>query len=95
MPQPKKTFFEELDAESKRVVTYLTPLLRLADSLDRSHEQKVKDLSLKIKDPNLQLLVSAADEPSLELWAASEALRAFKEVYGRGMTIQRTQAQSA
>ena len=59
LPQPKKTYFDELDADAKRAVTYLTPLLRLADSLDRSHEQKVKDLSGKAKDANVQLLVSA------------------------------------
>jgi exopolyphosphatase/guanosine-5'-triphosphate,3'-diphosphate pyrophosphatase len=95
LPQPKKTYFEELDADAKRTVTFLTPLLRLADSLDRSHEQTVKDLSAKLKDANLQLLVSATDETSLEIWAGNEAARAFREVYGRGLSIQRTQAQSA
>jgi exopolyphosphatase/guanosine-5'-triphosphate,3'-diphosphate pyrophosphatase len=95
LPQPKKTYFDELDADSKRTVIYLTPLLRLADSLDRSHEGKVKDLSGKLKEANMQLFVSATDETSLEMWAANEAARAFREVFGRQLTVQRTQAQSA
>jgi exopolyphosphatase/guanosine-5'-triphosphate,3'-diphosphate pyrophosphatase len=95
LPQPKKTYFDELDADAKRTVIYLTPLLRLADSLDRSHEGKVRDLSAKLKDANLQLLVSATDDTSLEVWAANEAARAFREVYNRPLSVQRSQAQSA
>jgi len=95
LPQPKKTYFDELDADSKRTVIYLTPLLRLADSLDRSHEGKIKDVSGKLKDANMQLFVSATEETSLEMWAANEAARAFREVYGRQLTVQRAQAQSA
>ena len=95
LPQPKKTYFEELDADSKRMVVYLTPLLRLADSLDRSHEGKIKDVSGKVKETSLQLFVNSKDETNLEIWAANEAGRAFREVYNRSLTIQRAQAQSA
>jgi exopolyphosphatase/guanosine-5'-triphosphate,3'-diphosphate pyrophosphatase len=95
LPQPKKIYFDELDADSKRTVFLLTPLLRLADSLDRSHERKVKDVSGRLKDANVQLFVSSAEETSLEIWAANEAARAFREVYNRGLNVQRAQAQSA
>jgi exopolyphosphatase/guanosine-5'-triphosphate,3'-diphosphate pyrophosphatase len=95
LPQPKKTYFDELDADSKRMVFYLTPLLRLADSLDRSHEAKIRDVSAKLKDPNIQLFVSSTGETSLEIWAGNEAARAFREVYSRALTVQRAQAQSA
>ena len=95
LPQPKKTYFDELDAESKRVVISLTPLLRLADSLDRSHIEAVKDVSGRLKDANLQLFVTSTNETSLEIWAANEAARAFRDVYNRTLTVQRAQAQSA
>src|SRR5581483_22081 len=37
MPQPRHSFYQTLDAESKRQVLLLAPLLRIADSLDRAH----------------------------------------------------------
>ncbi|MFL6451616.1 MAG: HD domain-containing protein [Bryobacteraceae bacterium] len=95
LPQAKKTYFDELDADAKRMVFYLTPLLRLADSLDRGHEAKIKDVSGRLKDNTVQLSVSAANGTNLEIWAANEAARAFREVYSRALTVQRVQAQTA
>ena len=40
LPQPKHPPFDDLDAEGKAFIIGLTPLLRMADSLDRSKEQK-------------------------------------------------------
>jgi exopolyphosphatase/guanosine-5'-triphosphate,3'-diphosphate pyrophosphatase len=70
-------------------VLYLTPLLRLADSLDRSHEQKVRDLQISLKNGTAVLSIGTEDSADLELWAASEAAAAFHEVYAKDMIVQR------
>jgi exopolyphosphatase / guanosine-5'-triphosphate,3'-diphosphate pyrophosphatase len=88
MPQARHSHFQALDAESKRIVLYLTPLLRLADSLDRSHEQKVRDVQLALKNGTAVLSI-AADHADLEMWAVSEVAPAFRDVYSMNITVQR------
>ncbi len=89
MPQPRHSHFNALEADSKKSVTNLAPLLRLADSLDRGHEQKVKQVSSVMRDGNLNLLVESDSDPDLEIWAANEAAAAFQESYGQSISVQR------
>jgi exopolyphosphatase/guanosine-5'-triphosphate,3'-diphosphate pyrophosphatase len=92
MPQPRHTHFQALEAESKRVVTALASLLRIADALDRGHEQKVKHLSSIVRDGTLTLVIQADGDSDLEIWAANEAAGAFRETYSKPLTIQRAKA---
>lgn len=92
MPQPRHSHFGELDADSKRIVMALAPLLRLADALDRGHEQKVRDVRSALRDGNLSVIVEADSDADLELWAANEAAGAFRESYGRSVTLARAKA---
>lgn len=95
MPQPRHTLFQGLDAESKRTVLCLVPLLRMADSLDRGHEQKVREIASAAKDGVISLSVEADSDADLELWAANEATKSFREVYARQVSFQRARAQRA
>jgi exopolyphosphatase/guanosine-5'-triphosphate,3'-diphosphate pyrophosphatase len=95
LPQPKHSYFDELNAESKRLVTYMTPLLRMADSLDRSNEGKVKNVKSVLRDSGIALEIEAVGDVELELWAASEAAKNFREIYGVSISVQRAKAQSA
>lgn len=95
MPQPRHSQFQELDAESKRVVISLAPLLRIADALDRGHEQKVRDVACAAKDGAVTLLVQAEADADLEIWAAGEAARTFRDIYAKPILLQRGRAQRA
>ncbi len=89
MPQPRHAHFQQLDAESKKTVMMLAPLLRIADSLDRSHQQKVHTVDGSIRGGSVALLVTANADADLELWAANEVTSAFSQVYGLPISIQR------
>ncbi len=89
MPQPRHSNFQALETDSKRVVTSLAPLLRIADALDRGHEQKIRDVTSTVRDGNLSLVVESQADPDLELWAANEAADAFRGLYAMPLTIQR------
>ena len=54
-PNASHAPFQALDAEGKRAVTLLTPLLRLADSLDRSNEQRVESVECQVKNAEVVL----------------------------------------
>ena len=89
MPQPRHSHFQALEPDLKRIVISLAPLLRIADALDRGHEQKVRQLSSAVRDGNVCLLVESETDPDLELWAANEAAEAFQQVYAKPVVLQR------
>jgi len=89
MPQPRHSHFQTLEADAKRTVTNLAPLLRIADALDRGHEQKIKQITSVIRDGGLNLLVESESDPDLEIWAANEAAETFRESYSKPIAIQR------
>jgi exopolyphosphatase / guanosine-5'-triphosphate,3'-diphosphate pyrophosphatase len=89
MPQPRHAHFQSLEADSKKLVVYLEPLLRIADALDRGHEQKVRDLTSALRDGTVNLLVQADQDSDLEIWAANEAAQTFREVYEKSLVLQR------
>ena len=92
MPQPRHVQFQALDTESKRAVLRLLPLLRMADALDRGHEQRVSDVTSAIRNDNIDLIVQAHADADLELWAANEAADAFLETYAVPISLQRAKA---
>jgi exopolyphosphatase/guanosine-5'-triphosphate,3'-diphosphate pyrophosphatase len=89
MPQIRHSHFQMLAPDGKRTVLYLAPLLRIADALDRSHEQKVSDVAPLLKGNAVVLQVQADEGADLEIWAASEAANAFREVYSTPVSVQR------
>ncbi len=90
MPQPRHTHFQALDAEAKKTVASLAPLLRIADALDRSHEQRVRNITRAVLDGSISLSVEADTDTDLELWAANEAAKAFLQVYSRPLSLQKS-----
>ncbi len=95
MPQPRHIQFQSLDVDLKRIVQFLVPLLRIADSLDRGHEQKVRNIGSAIKDGSVVLTVEGDQDADLEIWAANEAGETFRQVYARQLSLQRARAQRA
>lgn len=95
MPQARHSHFQALDPDSKRIVLYLAPLLRIADSLDRGHEQKVQDIVNVTRDGVVTVGVQADQEADLEIWAANEAAETFRDIYSKSLSVQRAKAPRA
>ncbi len=89
MPQPRHSHFQALDADSKRLVLNLAPILRIADALDRGQDQKVQAVYGGLQDGSVTLRVDSQADVDLEVWAASEAAAAFSEVYKLPVKLQR------
>ena len=89
MPTPMHSNWQSLNAEDKRVLLLLIPLLRLAQNLDVSHEARIQSLSARIRDGQVVLQVASSADISLEQWAAERAGDAFRQVYDRGVVTQK------
>ena len=80
---------EPLDAESIRALSLLTPLLRVADALDRSQEQKIEHVVCEIGDSAIRIALKGRGDASLEMWAADRTAALFEQVYGKALTVAR------
>ena len=81
MPTALHPTYQSLPPEDQRVVLLLSPLLRLADALDRSRNQIVERLSCQIRNTEVTLELHCQGNPDLELWAAGRVADLFREIY--------------
>jgi exopolyphosphatase / guanosine-5'-triphosphate,3'-diphosphate pyrophosphatase len=86
-PNAAHSQFQGLDPEGKRAITMLTPLLRLADSLDRSMEQRVESVECETRDAEVIVRIRSTEDVDLEQWAGETVADLFREVYGRRLVI--------
>lgn len=72
----------ELDKGSYLTVAKLTAILRLANSLDRSHKQKLKGLKAMLKEGVLVLTTDTMEDVTLERRYFETGTEFFREVFG-------------
>jgi len=70
-----------LDKESYLIVAKLTAILRLGNSLDRSHKQKMKGVKAVLQDNELILKIDSQEDITLERGFFQTNTEFFKEVY--------------
>ena len=92
MPVSRHSPFQALDPESRRAILLLTPLLRIADSLDRSHEQRVFDLQVHLRNGSVAIALESGQDPDLELWAAERVADSFRETYQLPLTLTKVRS---
>ena len=89
MPALRHPSYESLDADTRRAVVLLTPLLRLADSLDRSHDRRVENIQVALKNGNVVVTLDPGVESDLEVWAAGRVAGCFREVYRVDLSLEK------
>jgi exopolyphosphatase/guanosine-5'-triphosphate,3'-diphosphate pyrophosphatase len=79
---PKKSHEEyaQLSASLRRAVRLLSSLLRVAESLDRSHAQVISGLELRDRGEDMLLQIHTANDVELEVWAALRHTKPFEEL---------------
>jgi exopolyphosphatase/guanosine-5'-triphosphate,3'-diphosphate pyrophosphatase len=89
MPASDHASLDTLNSEERRALILLTPLLRIADSLDRSHAERVESLECSVREGQVMLKLGSKRDIDLEQWAAERTAEAFREVYGREIILSR------
>jgi exopolyphosphatase/guanosine-5'-triphosphate,3'-diphosphate pyrophosphatase len=86
---PRKTHaeFAGLDKPDRQAVRALAAILRIAESLDRSHSQVISALELQPDDADLVMQLRADSDAELELWAANRHLQPFERLMGKPVRI--------
>ncbi|MBL8179247.1 MAG: Ppx/GppA family phosphatase [Bryobacterales bacterium] len=87
MPGPKHEQYHALPPPDQQTLLLLLPLLRLADSLDRSHSQQVESVDCALRANSVLIKVKSKSGADLDLWAAERAGDAFRQIYGRTLQL--------
>jgi exopolyphosphatase/guanosine-5'-triphosphate,3'-diphosphate pyrophosphatase len=78
---------ESLSAAELGLVRKLVALLRVADALDRSHQQPVRDVRPEIRRGAVELKLAARGPLELELWDAAREAGFFQRVFSRRLVL--------
>jgi exopolyphosphatase/guanosine-5'-triphosphate,3'-diphosphate pyrophosphatase len=92
MPAQEHANWQPLDADSRRAVTMLAPLLRIADNLDRSRGQRVKHVECLLRPSEVVLRLHSNKDVDLDTWATERAAEFFRQVYNKPLTLIRARA---
>jgi exopolyphosphatase/guanosine-5'-triphosphate,3'-diphosphate pyrophosphatase len=70
--EPRKSHegFSTLSRPRRRTVKWLSAMLRLAEGLDRSHGQVVRDVRLRTTPKDVRIILRVKSDAELEQWAA-------------------------
>ncbi|HHO52994.1 MAG TPA: Ppx/GppA family phosphatase [Deltaproteobacteria bacterium] len=95
--RPKRSdhHFAALPRSDQRKVEILSAILRVADALDRSHNQPVIELEAEDDGTSIHLLARTQDEAHIERWAAERRVKGLSSALGRPVTIELQPAESS
>lgn len=76
-----------LSSRDELIVIKLIAILRVADSLDKSHKQKIEDLKIRIKDNEINVIIQSDYNMLLEEWAFDCSKIFFRDVFGFDLNL--------
>src|SRR5204862_2182780 len=87
-PKRRHEGFGELQRHARRTVRTLAAILRLAESLDRSHAQTITGLELHDRGDDDLLQLRTTGDAELELWAAARHAAPFERMTGKPLRLE-------
>lgn len=88
---PKKNHdeFSSLPERTQSLIKKLSAILRIADSLDRTHKKIVQSVECKMKRNGVELYirVKKCSNPEIEIWSLDRRKALFEEVFGKNLSV--------
>ncbi len=81
-PSMDRAEYAALTPEERVLTSKLCAILRLADSLNRSHDFKFDDIDVRLNSNELIITVVTNKDIELEMWAFASKAKLFEDVYG-------------
>ena len=86
-PKKRHTSYDELNDDLKTKINKLSGIIRVADGLDRSHYQNVRDIRLEVFQDKMVITLFPKHDAELEIWGASRKKELFEETFNRKLEI--------
>jgi exopolyphosphatase / guanosine-5'-triphosphate,3'-diphosphate pyrophosphatase len=87
-PSGHQRRFADFPRKRRRTIRTLAAILRLAESLDRSHAQSLSGIELHDRGEDALLQVRTSGDAELELWAATRHAAPFERVLGKPLRVE-------
>ena len=87
LPSPRHSDYISLPEETKKTLALMIPMLRLADGLDRTRDQRVESVSCELRAGSVNLLLRSNMKTDLEQWAVEQVAEPFRQVYDRTLSV--------
>jgi exopolyphosphatase / guanosine-5'-triphosphate,3'-diphosphate pyrophosphatase len=87
-PSDKHEEFAALEPDDRQLVTALSAILRVADALDREHQEKVRKVKVKVGDDEVRLDLQGDGDMELERWAVRKKAELFEETFGHRLRMK-------
>jgi len=91
VPKKKHPTFGKLSSGDREMVRRLAAILRVADGLDRTHDDVVRNVTVERGPEGLRILAHIIEDAGAELWAARKKADLFDQVFGP-VSIEAVQA---
>jgi exopolyphosphatase / guanosine-5'-triphosphate,3'-diphosphate pyrophosphatase len=94
---PKRSHDEyaHLSGPLRKTVRTLSSILRVAESLDRSHSQAISGIELRDRGEDVLLQVHTSTDAELEIWATNRHLQPFEGLLGKPIRLEAAVSQPA
>jgi exopolyphosphatase/guanosine-5'-triphosphate,3'-diphosphate pyrophosphatase len=87
-PRRSHNEYAQLPAALRRTVRALASILRVAESLDRSHAQPISSLEVHDRGEDIVVTLHAAGDAELEVWATARHLEPFEELVKKPVRLE-------
>jgi exopolyphosphatase/guanosine-5'-triphosphate,3'-diphosphate pyrophosphatase len=88
MPGLKHLEFQRETPADQHAILRLTPLLRIADALDRGRDQAIESVAVEIEPSRVSLQPVGQRGSALETWAVERAAADFQTVYNLPLVLR-------
>lgn len=82
IPNYEDIEFIKLSDKNKLIISKLVAIFRIANALDKSQKQKLKDIKVKLENDKLEIIAESSENTYLEKWAFEQCSPFFKEIFG-------------
>jgi exopolyphosphatase / guanosine-5'-triphosphate,3'-diphosphate pyrophosphatase len=87
-PKRRHDGFRDLPRRTRQIVRTLSAILRLAESLDRSHAQSISSFEIHDRGDDDLLQLRTTGDAELELWAAARHSAPFERMTGKPLRLE-------
>ena len=88
LPNGTHGSYQALAADEKRQLSLMIPIVRMADNLVRSHEQRIETVDCLLQNGEVVLQVHSHGNIDLEQWGAEQAAETFQQVYHMPLKVK-------
>lgn len=82
VPKPTHSIYKDLDTQNRMRISKLSSFLRIADALDRSHSNKIKDLDIRASRRRLHIYLHHVADAHTERLAMRSKGDLFENIFG-------------